>query len=82
MSVADKAKIKLQHESSSRYSGTDTDEIFRVRDGIPCGLVSLPLRYMHSVVELAHMKDMERIIDLLAAFVESVEDADEFTVRL
>ncbi len=82
MNSAKKLKIELQHESSSRYSGTDTDEIFRVREGIPSGLISLPLRYMHSVVEMIHLKDAERIIDVLTAFVESVVPEDDFTVRL
>ena len=79
---AEKAKVTLQHESSSRYTGTDTDEIFRVREGIPSALISLPLRYMHSVVELARLSDMEQVIDVLTAFVESVEDEDDFFIRL
>jgi putative aminopeptidase FrvX len=82
MESAKKAKVKLQHESSSRYSGTDTDEIFRVQHGIPSGLISLPLRYMHSVVEMVSLKDVEQIVDVLAAFVESVTDGDVFTTRL
>ena len=79
---AAKLKIPVQHESTSRYSGTDTDVIFTTRDGIPSGLVSLPLRYMHSVVEMADFKDLDQVIALLAAFVESVVDSDEFSVRL
>ena len=82
MSAAQKAKVKLQHESSSRYSGTDTDEIFRVQHGIPSGLISLPLRYMHSVVELADLRDVEQVISVLVAFVESIKSEDEFTVKL
>lgn len=82
MRVARKEKITLQHESSSRYSGTDTDEIFRVRDGIPSGLISLPLRYMHSVVEMVNLKDVEKIVKVLTSFVESIEDKDTFGPRL
>ncbi len=82
MRAADKSKVKLQHESSSRYSGTDTDEIFRVQHGIPSGLISLPLRYMHSVVEMASLKDVEQVIQVLLAFVESVKPDDEFIVKL
>ncbi len=80
--VADAAKIPLQHESSSRFSGTDTDKIFTVRDGIPSGLVSLPLRYMHSVVEMADLRDVEKVIALLVAFVESVKPGDTFHQKL
>jgi endoglucanase len=82
MKCADKLKIPIQHESSSRYSGTDTDVIFTVRNGIPCGLVSLPLRYMHSIVEMADLTDVQKVIDLLTAFVESVTESDEFAVAL
>jgi putative aminopeptidase FrvX len=82
LKAADKVKVKIQHESSSRYSGTDTDEIFRVQHGVPSGLISLPLRYMHSVVEMAHLKDVEQVIQTLVAFVESVEDRDEFGIKL
>jgi endoglucanase len=82
LKVAEKLKIPMQHESSSRYSGTDTDVIFEVREGIPSALISLPLRYMHSVVEMADTRDIEHVINLLTGFVESVQKDDEFTVRL
>ncbi len=49
--TAEKAEIPLQHEASSRFTGTDTDKIFTSRQGVPSALVSLPLRSMHSVVE-------------------------------
>jgi len=80
--VAEAKKIPLQHESSSRYTGTDTDVIFTQQHGIPSALVSLPLRYMHSVVEMADLRDVEQVIQLLVAFAESVTDKDEFTVKL
>jgi putative aminopeptidase FrvX len=82
MKVAEKAGIPIQHESSSRFTGTDTDVIFIQREGIPSALVSLPLRYMHSVVEMCHMDDVQKVIDLLVAFVESVKTGDQFRVRL
>ncbi len=82
MEVADKRHIPLQHESSSRYSGTDTDLIFNVKEGIPSGLISYPLRYMHSVVEMCDLGDVDRTIDLVAAFVESVTEKDDFAHQL
>jgi putative aminopeptidase FrvX len=82
LACAEKASIAIQHESSSRYSGTDTDVIFTVGSGIPSGLVSLPLRYMHSVVETADLADVEKVITLLTTFVESVGSADDFSLRL
>ncbi len=71
-------KIPLQHESSSRYSGTDTDSIFVTREGVPSGLVSLPLRCMHSVVETADPKDIDDTIALMTEFVLSLKPTDTF----
>jgi len=82
LEVAEKLNIPIQHESSSRYSGTDTDVIFHTREGIPSALVSLPLRYMHSVVEMADLDDVQKVIDLLTGFVESVSENDTFGVVL
>lgn len=82
LECAERAGIEIQHESSSRYSGTDTDVIFNVREGIPSALVSLPLRYMHSVVEMADLRDVEKVIALLVALVESLRAEDDFRVTL
>jgi len=82
LDVAQELKLPVQHESSSRYSGTDTDVIFETREGIPCALISLPLRYMHSVVEMADLRDVQKVIDWLTAFVESVSETDSFGVTL
>ena len=82
LDCAKKAGIPMQHESSSRYSGTDTDVIFESRDGIPSALISIPLRYMHSVVEMADFADVEKVIALLTAFVLSIGEDDAFGVKL
>ena len=82
MDCAKKLRIPIQHESTTRYGGTDTDVIFTVRDGIPSALLSLPLRYMHSIVEMCDLADVEKVIALLTAFVESVGDTDTFGVTL
>jgi putative aminopeptidase FrvX len=82
MAVASKAKIPLQHESSSRFTGTDTDVIFNQKEGIPSALISLPLRYMHSVVETCDLRDIDHVINLLCAFVQSVKTTDRFHIKL
>lgn len=82
MEVAAKQGIELQHESSSRFTGTDTDKIFVQHEGIPSALVSLPLRYMHSVVEMADMDDVQSVIELLVSFSEAVRPADSFALEL
>lgn len=81
-SIARKSRIPIQHEATSRYSGTDTERIFQVGAGIPSALVSLPLRYMHSIVEMADFDDVEKTIDLLTGFVKSVRAGDDFSVKL
>lgn len=82
LACAAAGKIPIQHESSSRYSGTDTDSIFDVKEGIPSGLISYPVRYMHSIVEMCDLRDIERTISLVTAFVHSITDDDDFAHRL
>lgn len=79
---AAKGKVPIQHEASSRFTGTDTDKIFHSREGIPSALVSLPLRCMHSVVETAHLDDIQNSIELLTAFVISLSEKDQFAQSL
>jgi endoglucanase len=80
--IAGKKKIPLQHEAMSASSGTDTDVIFWTRGGIASALVSLPNRYMHSPVEMVHLKDLEQIPELLAGFVQSVGKNEIFKVKI
>ena len=76
--VADEAQIPLQRETSGRTTGTNTDQIFRSRSGVPATNLSLPLRYMHSPVETADLADVQHIIDLLVAFIAKLDEKDNF----
>ena len=76
--VAEAEGVPLQHESSSRFSGTDTDVIFTTKRGVPSALVSIPMRYMHSTVETVDLSDVEHTVTLLAAFARSVTADDTF----
>ncbi|MEM7602096.1 MAG: M20/M25/M40 family metallo-hydrolase [Verrucomicrobiota bacterium] len=80
--VAKNKDIPLQHEASSRFTGTDTDSIYHQQGGIPSALVSLPLRYMHSIVEMADFDDVEQVIELMTAFVRSVQSDETFAVEI
>jgi len=82
MQVAEAEDIPLQHEPSGRRTGTDTDSIFKSRSGVPSGLVSVPLRYMHSTVEVVDTEDVEQCVRLLTAFARSLDPSDEFGVSL
>jgi endoglucanase len=80
--LAEKHRIPLQHEAMSATSGTDTDVIFWTRGGIPSALISLPNRYMHSPVEVVHLKDLEKIPQLLVAFALSLKRREQFKVKV
>ncbi len=63
--VAAKQKIPLQMRTVSRSTGTDTDSFAYANDGCPSVLISIPLRYMHTTVEMLHKDDIESTIKLM-----------------
>ena len=63
--VAEKNKIPLQLRAVSRSTGTDTDSFAYANDGCPSVLISIPLRYMHTTVEMLHKNDIEETIRLM-----------------
>jgi putative aminopeptidase FrvX len=63
--TATKHKIDFQRDSVSRATGTDTDAFAYSNGGIPSALISLPLRYMHTTVEMAEIRDVEGVIRLM-----------------
>jgi hypothetical protein len=65
INTAEKNKIEFQRDSVSRATGTDTDAFAYSNGGIPSALISLPLRYMHTTVEMAEIKDVEAVIKLI-----------------
>ncbi len=79
--VARKKKIPLQHEAISRSTSTDADVIYTARDGIPSALISIPLRYMHSPVEMASYEDIQAAAHLAAGFIASLSKTDTFRVH-
>lgn len=63
--VANKNKIPVQLRTLSRSTGTDTDSFAYANDGCPSVLISIPLRYMHTPVEMLHKQDIEDTIQLM-----------------
>jgi putative aminopeptidase FrvX len=73
--AAEEAGIEHTISASGRSTSTDADAIQISRSGIPTGLVSIPLRYMHSPVEMVDLADVEATVELIAAFAARL-DAD------
>ena len=68
--TAEAEEIPYTVAATARATGTDADAIFSARDGVPTGLVSVPLRYMHSPVEMVQLEDVENSARLIAAFAQ------------
>jgi endoglucanase len=60
-------KIPFTVEASGRTTGTDADAVHLSRAGVPTALVSIPIRYMHSPVELVSLDDVQACVRLIAA---------------
>ena len=65
--TAEREKIPFTVEASARSTGTDADAVHISRAGVPTGLVSIPIRYMHSPVELVQLDDVHACARLIAA---------------
>jgi endoglucanase len=70
--TADELKLDYTIESMGRATGTDADAVHVSRTGVPTGIVSVPLRYMHSAVELADTADIEAAARLISAFARKL----------
>jgi len=68
--AAEAEDIPYTLSASGRATGTDADAIHKSRDGVATGLVSVPLRYMHSPVEMVQLSDVEGAARLIAAFCQ------------
>jgi len=78
VACAKKARIPHQIEADPRPTGTDARAIQMARGGVACGLVSIPLRYMHTPSEVVDLQDVENCVKLFAAFAKSVGKGESF----
>ncbi len=78
--TAEAEKIPFTVEASARATGTDADAVHISRGGVPTGLVLVPIRYMHSPVEMVQLEDIDACARLIAAFALRL-DADTSFVR-
>jgi putative aminopeptidase FrvX len=68
VTVAEEEEIPHMFEVSTRATHTDADQLHISRGGVPTGLVSIPVRYMHSPCELVCLDDVESAIRLIVGF--------------
>lgn len=71
-------EIPFQREAASRRTGTDTDAFAYSNGGVPSALISLPLRYMHTTVEMAHKDDVNNVIQLIYHTLQKIEYQHNF----
>lgn len=79
VTLSEENNIPYQLNPSGSPPGTDARAIQVTRSGIAAGLVSVPNRYMHSPVEVVSYDDMNACADLLARFIESLDENSDFT---
>ena len=79
--AAESEKIPYTLQAAPRVTGTDADAIFTAHRGIATGLISVPLRYMHSPNEMVALSDVEQAARLLAVFARKITTSTDFVAR-
>lgn len=77
--TAEKKGIPFQRMASSRMTGTDTDAFAYSNGGVASALISLPLRYMHTTVEMVHREDVENVIRLIYESILQLKEGETFS---
>jgi endoglucanase len=79
--TAEAEKIPYTLEASARSTGPDADAVHLSRGGVPTGLVSIPIRYMHSPVELVQLEDVHACARLIAATALRLDGETKLAAR-
>ena len=77
--TAEAKKIPFQRSALSRATGTDTDAFAYSNGGVASALISLPLRYMHTTVEMVHKDDVENVIRMIYETLLNIKEGDTFS---
>ena len=77
--TAERERIACSVEISRGHTNTDADAIYLSRSGVATGVVSIPLRYMHTPVETVQLDDVEAVVQLLVAFARGLEPGTSFS---
>ncbi len=78
INTAEKNKIPFQRQAASRSTGTDTDAFAYSGKGVASALISMPLRYMHTTVEMCAKSDIENVIKLIYESLQNIKDGQDF----
>jgi len=79
INTAEDKKIPFQRLAASRITGTDTDAFAYSNGGVASALISLPLRYMHTTVEMVHKDDVENVIQLIYNSLLNIKNKHNFS---
>ncbi|NLF39708.1 M42 family metallopeptidase [bacterium] len=80
VSVAKQRKIPVQIEAAPRGTGTDANAIQLSRAGVAAALVSIPLRYMHTTVEMFDMDDVANVVKLIGETILALDGKADFVL--
>jgi putative aminopeptidase FrvX len=80
--IAAKKNIPVQLRAVSRSTGTDTDSFAYANEGCPSVLISIPLRYMHTTVEMLNRNDIEQTIRLMYETLLALTPKTNFNYHL
>ena len=75
---AEKNKIDIQRAAVYRATGTDTDAFAYSNAGVASALISLPLRYMHTTVEMVAKDDVEAVIQLIYHSLKGIKNNQDW----
>jgi endoglucanase len=76
--TAEQESIPYTIEVSTGVTSTDMDAVYLSRAGLATGLISIPLRYMHTPTEMVALEDVENVIRLIVAFARRLDDGTSF----
>lgn len=79
MNVAKQKGIPFQRQALSRSTGTDTDSFAYSAEGVASALISVPLKYMHTTVEMTQITDVELLIELYYQILLSIKGNEDFS---
>jgi len=78
VAAAEKLDIPYQIQAEPRPTGTDARAIQMANAGVACGLVSIPLRYMHTPGEIVDLRVVEQLVQILVQFAKDLRKGDRF----